>query len=469
MMKEDIAPELIKSVNKDFEKNIDNDTVKSLEEKAAQGKASYEDAYKYAEKIGEARSKALQGNVTPEALPDGKMYYNIADRLMNDSLSTDHDMVAEYAVKAQEAANRKAGIGLKAQKADLEQDRIDSFVNGLCGPEGFPIEEVAWKMGEPVVTHARTVVDSTIKKNAEFQHKAGIRATVTRKAAPRCCDWCTDLEGDYTYPNVPGEVFQRHDRCKCTVEYNGKKLEAYKSGNGARHTFREQSGERERAIARKQLAIEKEAQNDIMKAHRVSERAKSGKMHNEKYGDAAIIVNEKYISSDEYMSKFKGITNNEEVDSKICEYSRAILKDRSGTKNETLILLDKRTGDEILTIHADTGQHIVYSEADKKAISEAKKEGAEIVSIHNHPTGYPPTADDCVSAKIRGYDMGVACGHNGTVHVFYPSEVDFTDEECKAIHNIIAEESVYESDINKVLKTWKSTLSDYGMTIKERR
>lgn len=237
MMKEDIAPELIKSVNKDFEKNIDNDTVKSLEEKAAQGKASYEDAYKYAEKIGEARSKALQGNVTPEALPDGKMYYNIADRLMNDSLSTDHDMVAEYAAKAQEAANRKAGIGLKAQKADLEQDRIDSFVNGLCGPEGFPIEEVAWKMGEPVVTHARTVVDSTIKKNAEFQHKAGIRATVTRKAAPRCCDWCTDLEGDYTYPNVPGEVFQRHDRCKCTVEYNGKKLEAYKSGNTA-HTFR---------------------------------------------------------------------------------------------------------------------------------------------------------------------------------------------------------------------------------------
>lgn len=270
MMKEDIAPELIKSVNKDFEKNIDNDTVKSLEEKAAQGKASYEDAYKYAEKIGEARSKALQGNVTPEALPDGKMYYNIADRLMNDSLSTDHDMVAEYAAKAQEAANRKAGIGLKAQKADLEQDRIDSFVNGLCGPEGFPIEEVAWKMGEPVVTHARTVVDSTIKKNAEFQHKAGIRATVTRKAAPRCCDWCTDLEGDYTYPNVPREVFQRHDRCKCTVDYEGKRLQAYNSGASS-HSFRD-GKESNRIEERKLKAAEKEA---FLEKY-IAERRKNG-------------------------------------------------------------------------------------------------------------------------------------------------------------------------------------------------
>ncbi len=235
-MEKDVAPGIIEKVNKDFESKIDSSAIHVLEEKAANGAATYEDAYKYAEKIGEARSKALQTHVTAEALPEGKIYYNIADRLMNDSLSTDHEMVAEYAAKAQQAINEKAGIKLKAQKAELEQDRIDSFINGLCGSEGNPIEDVLWKLGEPVVTHARTVVDSTIKKNAEFQHKAGLKATITRKAAPRCCDWCTDLEGDYTYPNVPREVFQRHDHCKCTVDYEGKKLKAYESG-GKAHSF----------------------------------------------------------------------------------------------------------------------------------------------------------------------------------------------------------------------------------------
>ena len=235
-MEKDVAPGIIEKVNRDFESKIDSSAIHALEEKAANGAATYEDAYKYAEKIGEARSKALQTHVTTETLPEGKIYYNIADRLMNDSLSTDHEMVAEYAAKAQQAINEKAGIKLKAQKAELEQGRIDSFINGLCGSEGNLIEDVLWKLGEPVVTHARTVVDSTIKKNAEFQHKAGLKATITRKAAPRCCDWCTDLEGDYTYPNVPREVFQRHDHCKCTVDYEGKKLKVYESG-GKAHSF----------------------------------------------------------------------------------------------------------------------------------------------------------------------------------------------------------------------------------------
>ena len=47
----------------------------------------------------------------------------------------------------------------------------------------------------------------------------------------------SNLEGDYTYTNVPREVFQRHDHCKCTVDYEGRKLKAYESG-GKAHTFR---------------------------------------------------------------------------------------------------------------------------------------------------------------------------------------------------------------------------------------
>lgn len=221
----DIVPELIDKVNEDFEERIDTARVKALRDKMVKGTATYDDAYKYAELIGKARSAALQGNM--DLLPDDTMYYNIADRLMNDSLTTDHELVAEYAKSAQELSNKKAGISLKALSADLDEDRIRGFINGLCGELGLPIETVMWKLGEPIITHAMSVVDDTIKKNADFQGKAGVRAVVIRKADPKCCAWCSQLAGTYEYPGVPREVFMRHDNCRCTVDYEGKRLTGF--------------------------------------------------------------------------------------------------------------------------------------------------------------------------------------------------------------------------------------------------
>lgn len=249
---DDIAPKLIENVNKDFEKNLSEDkAAAALNEKLAAGQARYEDAYNYAESVGNARAKAFESQISSDVLPEGKMHYNIASRLMNDSLTTDHEMIADYAAGVQKAYNEEAGINLKALKADVNEDRIDGFVERLSSEDVF--DDVSWILQEPVVTHARSVVDDTIKKNAEFQGRAGIKATVIRNADPKCCKWCSDLAGDYVYPSVPREVFQRHDNCRCTVDYNGRKLTAYQSGNLS-HTFRDQ-GEQERVEKRKNNAI----------------------------------------------------------------------------------------------------------------------------------------------------------------------------------------------------------------------
>lgn len=269
---DDIAPKLIENVNTDFDKNLTADkNAAALSEKLAAGQARYEDAYKYAETVGNARVKAFEDQISSEVLPEGKMHYNIASRLMTDSLTTDHEMISDYAVGVQKTYNEEAGINLKALKADVNEDRIKGFVERLSSVDNF--DDVDWILKEPVITHARSVVDDTIKKNAEFQGRAGIKATVIRNADSKCCEWCAALEGDYVYPSVPREVFQRHDHCKCTVDYNGRKLTAYNSGVNS-HTFRDQ-GEQEKIDIRKQEAIERELlfkksiavrrTNDIMK------------------------------------------------------------------------------------------------------------------------------------------------------------------------------------------------------------
>lgn len=245
----DITPELIARVDEYYRARcIANASLPRLAKKLEEGKATYDDAYKYAEAIGQARADAFAHEVNSEVLPDGKMYYNIAEQLMDETLSADHEAVAEYAAGVQEIINEQGGISLAAQKADLDKDRIKGFIEGICNADIF--DDVAWKLGQPVVTHARSVVDDTVKKNAEFQGRAGIKATVIRKAEAKCCKWCSGIDGDYVYPDVPSEVFQRHDNCRCTVDYKGRRLTAYNSGWKA-NTFRDQ-GEQERIDARKQ-------------------------------------------------------------------------------------------------------------------------------------------------------------------------------------------------------------------------
>lgn len=192
--------------------------------------------------------------------------------------------------------------------------------------------------------------------------------------------------------------------------------------------------------------------------------------HNEKYGDSAILVNNAYIGSSIYRRKFIGITGNTVVDGIIAKKSIEILQDRSGTFYETLVLLDISNGNEILRITENTEiKAILYSSVEEDIIEKAHAAGISLFAIHNHPTGWPPTADDCVSANVRGYIKGVTVGHNGTVNIYYPSEIIFTEEECDEIHCIIAEKAAYESNINVILNTWKSVLSEFGMTIIERR
>jgi hypothetical protein len=49
--------------------------------------------------------------------------------------------------------------------------------------------------------------------------------TVERSASPSCCDWCAAVVGTFVDPS--GDVFRRHDRCRCIIKTSG-----YKTRNG---------------------------------------------------------------------------------------------------------------------------------------------------------------------------------------------------------------------------------------------
>ena len=221
---DDILPSLLEKINSDFDERAANSqTLKQSVRLLKDKKATYIQANEFGVEIGKILSDVLGTHVTIGVLPDGKMYFNIADRLLNAVLQKNFDLISGYTADIQTQLNSLAGFRLKAQYPELNQDRIDGIVNRISSEDDF--EKILWLLKEPIVTFSQSVVDDTLKKNIDFQAKAGLKPKIIRKLVGKACDWCRNLAGTYNYPDVPSEVYQRHERCRCTVEYDPRDMD----------------------------------------------------------------------------------------------------------------------------------------------------------------------------------------------------------------------------------------------------
>lgn len=220
VMATDIVPELLEKIQRDFNATIrGNKKLLTIHEMIEEGTATYKQAYEYAQEVGQTLSSALQAHINSEVLPDGHMYFNIADRILNPTLQTNHVMVAAVSAEIQELLNKQAGLGLKGIQPDLNQPRIKSIIERIVHEELF--DDVSWIIGEPIINFTQSVVDDTIQANADFQYQSGLYPKIIRYAqGSETCEWCKNLVGTYKYPDVPEDVYKRHDRCDCVVEYD---------------------------------------------------------------------------------------------------------------------------------------------------------------------------------------------------------------------------------------------------------
>ncbi|WP_261059069.1 hypothetical protein [Streptococcus mitis] len=265
-MENDVLPGILQEVQERFERDFGKSEIVRNAFAALKGKkATYKTANEFAIEIGDILSKALGASLTNETLPDGKMYYNIAQRVLTDVLGRNYELVSDYAEQVQKNLNSEAKIGLAAQVPELNQDRIDGLVNRLASEESF--DDVKWLLDDPIVNFSQSIVDDSIRKNVEFQHKVGLSPKIVRRVVGHPCKWCKSLEGSYNYPEVPKDIYRRHGKCRCIVDYhpgNGKKqnvhtkrwAESQKSAkievlkgvglpvqSGARNYFRDESND----------------------------------------------------------------------------------------------------------------------------------------------------------------------------------------------------------------------------------
>lgn len=236
-MATDIVPGLLKDIRARFQKELTgNPWLAEITYRIRDGTATMREMIDYAELLGESLSDALQAVLTPDALPDGKMYYNIANRTVKPLLRENYNNVNQIAKAVQEILDEADGIGLQAVAAEFPETRVDGLIDMLTDSDNFS----RW-LGEPIVNTTMSFADDFVKANAEFRYKSGMDVKIIRETEAEQtkrrknkskyvipCKWCDGLAGVYPYEEARREkqLFQRHESCRCRVTYqNGSKMQ----------------------------------------------------------------------------------------------------------------------------------------------------------------------------------------------------------------------------------------------------
>ena len=235
-----------------------NRRIAEIQKKIKEGSGSYADALSLASRSGRAAGKAI-GNALIENAIDGAADPDLTAQLVPTVLRENYKTVTSATEQVQTSLNEKAGIHLKAQVPDFNQDRSDGLVKEILGKAD--IQAFAPTLTQQVENASMGIVDDSVRQNADFHYRVGLSPKIVRTSEWKCCEWCSRLAGTYDYP-CKNEVYRRHDNCRCVVEYdpgNGKVQNA--------HTKRTYS--REEAVVTRRVKWSESYQKDPFKARDV--------------------------------------------------------------------------------------------------------------------------------------------------------------------------------------------------------
>lgn len=223
-MNNDVSQGILNAIVKDFEKKYSSSKeINRLLIKIETGTVSHRESYQFAQKVADLLNYAIKKNMTGSTLPNGKLYYHIAESVLTPLLKNNHALVTNYVKDVQEILNIKDGIPFKGVTTKVNTDRVEGICSEYSRTDRF--DETQQELADTIENYSLSSVDDTIKENARFLNNLGYYEVVERRAESGACKWCRSLEGTYNYSSdMDTTVFKRHKRCKCTIDVHRNKL-----------------------------------------------------------------------------------------------------------------------------------------------------------------------------------------------------------------------------------------------------
>lgn len=213
----DVSPAILKKVTDRFnELYRKNTSITVMLRQISRGTATYDTANRYAITVGEMLRTAFR-EITQADLPNGRMYYNIAQKVLMPPIQNNYNLIAAVTAQIQRQMNEAAGLQLDAVIPPINTSRVEGFVRKVSDAEYF--DDARWMLQEPVINYSQSVVDEFIQENARFQYEAGLNPKITRYVVNGCCSWCRAMAGTYDYADAPDDIYRQHEFCRCTREF----------------------------------------------------------------------------------------------------------------------------------------------------------------------------------------------------------------------------------------------------------
>lgn len=223
-MAADIAPELLEAIQETFREEIQRSPIIKRYAARIAKNGTMVDVNRYAYEVGRTLSNAFLVNLSTADLPNGRIYYNIANRIIPPMMQEEFGLCTDAANTVITRLNKGVRLNMQGMAPDINMDRINGIVDAVSSQEelGAALEYLQ----APVENFAVHTVDDTVRHNAKIQYDAGLQPKIVRTSNGKCCPWCESLVGEYDYPVSNPEVYQRHENCNCVVEYRPTRMRA---------------------------------------------------------------------------------------------------------------------------------------------------------------------------------------------------------------------------------------------------
>lgn len=126
----DVSPELLEELNKEFLQRIAiNPQIRTYKKKLEAEKITTRESALYVHEIVNIAVTSVTKTLASRNLPDGKLYWNIAEAVLVPFLKDVIDIMNDIAVKAQKIADRKQKVSIKVNSVKYPEGQIQSYLN----------------------------------------------------------------------------------------------------------------------------------------------------------------------------------------------------------------------------------------------------------------------------------------------------------------------------------------------------
>ena len=127
-------------------------------------------------------------------------------------------------------------------------------------------------------------------------------------------------------------------------------------------------------------------------------------------------INQRYIDSGQYRSKFDKISDDKDLNRKVYQIAKKMLKHRTGTLLEDMYWIDI---DSLKIVASETDQKIASKVRYSKKTKEAIEKNTNLLALHTHPNSMLPSINDFNSAFKNGYHLCMVCCHDGKIFLYH--------------------------------------------------